>query len=51
MNHNDKQSKGTYCVSLFIDRTRLCALILLQLNILLKKFKTKPKKNQYAQII
>ena len=50
INLDDKKSKGTHWASLFIDRNKLYTLILLDLNILLKKYETKRQIN-YSQYI
>ena len=51
INLDDKQSKGIHWVSLYLlTKIRLCTLILLELNILLKKHLTKSKINQLLTI-
>ena len=44
-NLDGKQSKETHLVSLFIDKSECCALILLEFNIFCKKYEAKSKTN------
>ena len=51
INLDDKQSKGIHWVSLYLlTKIWFCTLILLELNILLKKHLTKSKINQLLTI-
>ena len=51
INLDDKQSKGIHWVSFYLlTQMLLCTLILLELNILLKKYQIKSKINQLLTI-
>ena len=49
-NSDDKKSKGTCSVSLFIDKKQRCTLILLELNIPFKKYQTNSEITQLLSI-
>ena len=49
-NSDDKKSKGTCSVSLFIDKKQRCTLILLELNIPFKKYQTNSEITQLLSV-